>query len=134
MAMSLWRRDPVWVRHALHHVYAATAIPLMITGVFLTLPDLRARFIGGYGREILDLHLWAGWLFLAVPPIALLLGRSPVRSAGSSTQCTSNRIFREGCCERAGANPPRALGVRMGRPIFLSFFFLFRFFFSFRVP
>ena len=50
--------SPILVRHALHHVYAATAIVLMITGVFLTLPDLRARLIGGYGREILDLHLW----------------------------------------------------------------------------
>ncbi|HET9063000.1 MAG TPA: cytochrome b/b6 domain-containing protein [Candidatus Binatia bacterium] len=65
---------PALVRHALHHVYAATAIVLMVTGVFLTLPDLRARLIGGYGREILDLHLWAGWLLLAAPPAALLLG------------------------------------------------------------
>lgn len=72
---------PALVRHALHHVYAATAIVLMITGVFLTLPDLRARMIGGYGREILDLHLWAGWLLLAAPPLALLLGRRDLLAA-----------------------------------------------------
>lgn len=66
---------PVLVRHVLHHLNAATAIVLMVTGVFLTLPDLRARVIGGYGREILDLHLWVGWVFLATPPVALLLAR-----------------------------------------------------------
>jgi len=83
MTTPLRRRgtDPVLVRHVLHHVYAATAIVLMVTGVFLTLPDLRASMIGGYGREILDLHLWAGWLFLAAPPVALLLGRRDLLAA-----------------------------------------------------
>lgn len=75
------RLDPVVVRHALHHVYAATAIVLMVTGVFLTLPDLRGRLLGGYGRETLQLHLWAGWVFLAVPPVALLLGRGSLLEA-----------------------------------------------------
>jgi len=77
MTTPLWRHftNPVYVRHALHHVYAIAAIVLMATGVFLTLPDLRARWIGGYGRQILDWHLWAGWVYLAAPPIALLLGR-----------------------------------------------------------
>lgn len=77
MTKSLWRRctDPVYVRHALHHVYAIAATVLMVTGVFLTLPDLRARWIGGYGRQILEWHLWAGWVYLAAPPVALLLGR-----------------------------------------------------------
>ena len=81
MKTALRRCDPVVVRHALHHIYAATAIVLMITGVFLTLPDLRGRVIGGYGREILDLHLWVGWLFLATPPIAVVLGRSDLLAA-----------------------------------------------------
>ena len=75
------RVDPAWVRHALHHVYATMAIALMITGVFLTLPDLRGRLLGGYGRETLQLHLWAGWVFLAVPPLALLLGRRDLLTA-----------------------------------------------------
>jgi cytochrome b subunit of formate dehydrogenase len=83
MTTPLRRRgtDPVLVRHALHHVYAAVAIVLMVTGVFLTLPDLRARVIGGYGREILDIHLWVGWVFLATPPVALLLGRRDLLAA-----------------------------------------------------
>lgn len=63
----------VTVRHTLHHVYAFSAILLMLTGLLLTLPDLRARLIGGYGREILDVHLWAGWIFLAAPLLALAL-------------------------------------------------------------
>ena len=75
------RVDSVWVRHALHHTYAITAIVLMITGVFLTLPDVRGRLLGGYGRETLQVHLWAGWVFLAVPPLALLLARSGLVAA-----------------------------------------------------
>jgi membrane protease YdiL (CAAX protease family) len=75
------RVNPVWVRHALHHVYALTAIVLMITGVFLTLPDLRGRLLGGYGRETLEVHLWAGWVFLAAPPLALALGRGKLLDA-----------------------------------------------------
>ena len=71
MTTSQRRLDPVTARHALHHLYAAAAITLMTTGVFLTLPDLRARLIGGYGRQILEIHLWAGWLYLAAPPVAL---------------------------------------------------------------
>ena len=62
----------------------------------------------------------------------LLVGRSPVRSTGSLTQCASNKIFRKSCCERACANPPRALGVRMGHAFsffFLSFLFMFYFLF-----
>lgn len=83
MATPWLRRglDPVFVRHALHHTYAITGIVLMITGIFLTLPDLRGRLLGGYGRQILDVHLWAGWVFLAVPPLALLLGRGALLSA-----------------------------------------------------
>ncbi len=66
--------SPVGVRRALHHVYSVCAITLMATGLFLTLPDLRAWLIGGYGRQILDIHMWAGWIFLAAPPLALALG------------------------------------------------------------
>jgi cytochrome b subunit of formate dehydrogenase len=70
--------SPVAVRRSLHHFYAVSAIALMATGIFLTLPDLRANLIGGYGRQILDLHLWAGWVFLAAPPLALALAARPL--------------------------------------------------------
>jgi len=70
--------SPVAVRRSLHHIYAVSAIALMATGIFLTLPDLRARLIGGYGRQILDIHLWAGWIFLAAPPLALAAAARPL--------------------------------------------------------
>jgi len=87
------RRTPVLVRHLLHHVYAATAIVLMVTGVFLTLPDLRGQVIGGYGRETLRVHLWAAWLFLAAPPVALLLGRGALIAA-MRERLTEGRLWR----------------------------------------
>ena len=70
--------SPVTVRRALHHVYATAAIVLIATGVFLGFPDMRARLIGGYGREILDYHLWSGWIFLAAPLLALALAARPL--------------------------------------------------------
>ena len=74
--------SPVGIRQALHHVHSVSAIVLMATGIFLTLPDLRAWLIGGYGRQILDIHMWAGWIFIAAPPVALALGaRKLVRFA-----------------------------------------------------
>jgi cytochrome b subunit of formate dehydrogenase len=87
------RCNPALVRHALHHVYAIAAIVLMVTGVFLTLPDLRGQVIGGYGRETLQVHLWAGWVFLAAPPLALLLGRGPL-VATMRERLTEGRIWR----------------------------------------
>jgi cytochrome b561 len=81
MKKPRWRHNSTLVRHALHHVYATSAIVLMGTGVFLTLPDLRGRLLGGYGRETLEVHLWAGWVFLIAPPLAIVLGRGALLTA-----------------------------------------------------
>jgi cytochrome b subunit of formate dehydrogenase len=68
----------VGIRRALHHVYTVATLVLVATGLLLNDPDLRARLIGGYGRETLDVHLWAGWVFLGVPALALLVRGRPL--------------------------------------------------------
>jgi hypothetical protein len=70
------------VRRALHHVHAATALGLAATGWLVGSPELRARIVGGFGRELLDLHVALGLAFLAAPAAALLLaGRALVADA-----------------------------------------------------
>jgi hypothetical protein len=34
--------------------------------------------VGGYGRQIMDIHLWSGWLFLGAPLLALALAARPL--------------------------------------------------------
>jgi len=55
---------------------------LLATGLLIQSPDWRARLLGGYGRELADLHEWAGALFVAIPLAALLrTGRPLLRDA-----------------------------------------------------
>ena len=68
----------VAIRRAFHHLYTLAALLLIATGLLLAEPDLRARLVGGYGREILDLHIWVGVGFVAVPALALLLAARPL--------------------------------------------------------
>ncbi|MBW2240587.1 MAG: cytochrome b/b6 domain-containing protein [Deltaproteobacteria bacterium] len=70
--------DPGIVRRWLHHVQAVAVILLLASGWMIGDPDLRGRFIGGYGREILQAHLWVGWLLLAAPVLALSLAARPL--------------------------------------------------------
>jgi hypothetical protein len=67
--------SPIGIRRWIHHVYTVVAIVLLATGALLAWPDLRARLIGGYGRETLDVHLWAGWVMLGIPALFLLAVR-----------------------------------------------------------
>jgi cytochrome b subunit of formate dehydrogenase len=67
--------SPIAIRRAIHHIYTLAALVLLATGALLTWPDLRARVIGGYGRETLDVHLWLGWVMLATPALLLLAAR-----------------------------------------------------------
>lgn len=66
------------VRRALHASHAATALALLATGTLLGAPDLRARILGGYGREIAEWHDIAAWGFLAAPVLALALAGRPL--------------------------------------------------------
>jgi hypothetical protein len=70
--------SPVGIRQAFHHLYTAALLFLVATGLLLGQADLRARLVGGYGRQILDLHLWVGWIFLALPLLVLLLAARPL--------------------------------------------------------
>jgi hypothetical protein len=65
--------SPVRIRWTLHLVYALAVLVKVASGLLLTEPDLRAKLVGGYGREIMDIHLWSGWVFLGAPLLALVL-------------------------------------------------------------
>lgn len=70
----------VWTRQVLHAVNAIVSLALLGTGLLIEFPELRAQLVGGYGFQIAQWHLWLGWLFMAVPVIALLLaGRDLAR-------------------------------------------------------
>jgi cytochrome b subunit of formate dehydrogenase len=69
---------PARIRCALHLTYALAVLVKVASGLLLTEPDLRAKLVGGYGREIMDIHLWSGWIFLGAPLLALALGTRPL--------------------------------------------------------
>ena len=46
----------VRIRWALHLVYALAVLVKVASGLLLTEPDLRAKLVGGYGREIMDIE------------------------------------------------------------------------------
>ena len=70
--------NPAFIRRALHLVYALAVLVKVVSGLLLTEPDLRARLVGGYGREIMEIHLWSGWVFLGAPLLALALAARPL--------------------------------------------------------
>ena len=61
---------PGAVRRALHAAHALTSVLLIATGLLLGYPDLRSALVGGYGRQILDGHLWIAWGFLGASVVA----------------------------------------------------------------
>ena len=71
---------PGTIRRGLHAVHASVSVLLIATGLVLGDADLRARLVGGYGREILEAHLWLGAGLLAAPVLAgLVAGRALLR-------------------------------------------------------
>lgn len=66
------------VRRGLHGAHAAAAVVLLATGVLLGVPDLRARLLGGYGREVAAGHDVGAYVFLAAPLLAFLLAARPL--------------------------------------------------------
>jgi cytochrome b subunit of formate dehydrogenase len=69
---------PFTVRRSLHLIHALTTVLLIGTGLLISYPDLRGSLIGGYGREVLEWHVWVGWLFMGAPPLALALNARPL--------------------------------------------------------
>ncbi len=45
----------------------------MASGLLISYPEMRGRLVGGYGSQILDVHLWFGWAYLAVVLLIPLL-------------------------------------------------------------
>ena len=69
---------PARIRWALHCIYALAVLLKVATGLLLTEPDLRAKLLGGYGREIMEVHMWSSWFFLGAPLLALVLAARPL--------------------------------------------------------
>lgn len=65
--------NPATVRRALHATHALATLALLGSGLLLEFPELRARSVGGYGRRIVEIHLWAGASFAGLPLVALAL-------------------------------------------------------------
>lgn len=66
------------VRRTLHVAHAVAALALLASGVLLGSPDLRARLVGGYGREVAAWHDLGAYAFLAAPVLALALAARPL--------------------------------------------------------
>jgi len=69
---------PVTTRRLLHTAHLIATLVLLATGFLIQWPDLRARVVGGYGRELAEVHLWVGWAFAAAPALALALVARPL--------------------------------------------------------
>lgn len=71
---------PPTVRRLLHVAHALASLVLVATGFLIGWPDLRARIVGGYGRQLLDVHNWSGVLFMVAPALALAFSLRPLWS------------------------------------------------------
>ncbi len=63
------------VRRAMHAVHGVMAIVLISTGLLILWPEFRGRTLGGYGREVGEVHVYAGLAFAIAPVLAWLLVR-----------------------------------------------------------
>jgi cytochrome b subunit of formate dehydrogenase len=69
---------PFTTRRLLHAAHVVATLVLLATGFLIQWPDLRAQVIGGYGRELAEVHVWMGWAFAAAPALALALASRPL--------------------------------------------------------
>jgi cytochrome b subunit of formate dehydrogenase len=65
-------------RRLLHAAHTVTTVALLVTGLLIEWPDLRARVVGGYGRQLAEIHVWFGWVFAAAPVLALGAAARPL--------------------------------------------------------
>jgi cytochrome b subunit of formate dehydrogenase len=59
-------------RPLLHTVHVLTFVFLLVTGLLLFIPDLRALVVGGYSLLIKGAHRWGGVAFLVLPVMIVL--------------------------------------------------------------
>ncbi len=75
---------PATARSALHAIHTLASLVLVATGMLIQWPELRARVLGGYGRELALLHEQSAVVFLAAPALALAFaGRPLLRDASA---------------------------------------------------
>ena len=65
---------PLTTRRLLHAGHGVATLALLATGFLIQWPDLRAQLVGGYGRQLAEIHLWSGWVFILAPLLALMPG------------------------------------------------------------
>jgi cytochrome b subunit of formate dehydrogenase len=65
-------------RRLVHATHALATLVLIGTGLLLQMPDWRARLVGGYGRQLAEIHEWAGAVFVAIPLLALTRAARPL--------------------------------------------------------
>lgn len=79
-----WKLSPAAGRRGLHALHTLSGLALLGTGLLIQWPELRARVLGGYGRELGLLHDQAAIAFLAAPALAVALsGSALVREASA---------------------------------------------------
>jgi cytochrome b subunit of formate dehydrogenase len=66
------RTLPHLARPLSHTVHAVTFAVLLVTGLLLFVPDLRAAATGGYSLVIGKAHCWSGVAFVVLPVLIIL--------------------------------------------------------------
>ncbi len=57
-----------------HTTHLVTFVAVLLTGVLLFAPNLRAAFTGGYSLVIRDVHRWGGVAFALLPLLVIAIG------------------------------------------------------------
>ena len=61
-----------------HSLNAVMTVALIVTGLLITYPDLRAQLIGGYAMRLSEWHRWTGVAFIAIPLLWLCIAPTTV--------------------------------------------------------
>ncbi len=69
---------PARIRRLVHDTNATAALVLLLSGILISYPDLRAMLLGGYGNQLSDIHIWAGWTFAVVPLLGFFYKRKEI--------------------------------------------------------
>ncbi len=59
--------------HRLHLYYSLVVLVVILSGLPIQFPDLRARLIGGYGSSIAAVHEWTGLVMGVLPVLAFAM-------------------------------------------------------------
>ena len=79
--------SPALARPLVHAVHVVTFLVLLVTGVLLLFPGLRAAVTGGYSLILREIHRWGGVLYLILPTWIIVQGgaRRVLAPAGERT-------------------------------------------------